>query len=57
MKRKAQANQRDRFIETAREIQADETGKAFERAFGEIVPPKQRPAPKPKSPKPPDKPS
>jgi hypothetical protein len=35
--------QSQRFIETAREIGADETGEAFERAFKKIVPPK-RPA-------------
>ena len=30
-----------RFIETARELEADETGEAFERAFKKIVPPKK----------------
>lgn len=29
-----------RFVETARELEADETGESFERAFKEIVPPK-----------------
>jgi hypothetical protein len=29
-----------RLQETAREIEADETGEAFERAFRKIVPPK-----------------
>lgn len=29
--------QRERFIETAREIEADETGKAFDQAFKKIV--------------------
>lgn len=31
--------QRQRFIETAKEVEADESGEAFERAFGKIVPP------------------
>jgi hypothetical protein len=35
------AAQKKRFIETARELESDETGEAFERAFGKIVPPKQ----------------
>jgi hypothetical protein len=30
-----------RFRDAAREIGADETGKAFEAAFGKIVPPKR----------------
>lgn len=34
--------QSERFIEIARELEADETGQAFERAFGKIVPPKTR---------------
>ena len=29
-----------RFVETARELEADETGEAFERAFKKAVPPK-----------------
>lgn len=33
--------QHDRFKEAAREIGADESGKAFEKAFGKIVPPKR----------------
>lgn len=33
--------QRKRFIETARELGADETGEAFERMFIKVVPPKQ----------------
>ena len=32
--------QKDRFLEKARELEADETGEAFERAFEKIVPPK-----------------
>jgi hypothetical protein len=33
--------QSKRFVETAREIEADETGEAFRRAFEKIVPPKR----------------
>jgi hypothetical protein len=33
-------NSPKRFVETAREIEADETGEAFRRAFEKIVPPK-----------------
>jgi hypothetical protein len=33
-----EAQQSQRFIDTAREIGADESGEAFERAFGKIVP-------------------
>jgi hypothetical protein len=29
-----------RFVEAARQIEADETGEAFDRAFRKIVPPK-----------------
>jgi hypothetical protein len=50
-KRKPDQDQRRRFEEAAREIGADETGEAFERAFGKIVPPKlpaAEPKPKPK---------
>lgn len=36
--------QAERFLKTAREVGADETGEAFERAMDKIVPPK-RPAP------------
>jgi hypothetical protein len=32
--------QSKRFVETAREIEADESGEAFRRAFRKIVPPK-----------------
>lgn len=32
-----------RFIETAREIEADETGEAFRRAFEKVVTPKSPP--------------
>ena len=31
--------QKERFIETARELEADETGEAFERALKKIMPP------------------
>ena len=31
--------QRQRFIDAAHEVGADETGEAFEKAFGKIVPP------------------
>jgi len=34
------AAQRKRFIETAKELEADETGEAFEQAFARVVPPK-----------------
>jgi len=34
------ARQHERFKETARKIEADETGRAFERAFERAVPPK-----------------
>ena len=43
-------DQAKRFEDTAREIGCDETGEAFERAFGKIVPPKL-PEPKPAKPK------
>ena len=36
--------QSKRFVETAREIGADETGEAFRRAFRKIVPPRSSPA-------------
>ena len=34
--------QSERFIETARELEADESGESFERAFEKIAPPKTR---------------
>ena len=37
--KKVQKTQRERFIETAREIDADETGEAFERAVEVLIPP------------------
>jgi hypothetical protein len=36
--------QSERFRQTARDLGCDESGEAFERAFGKIVPPK-RPKP------------
>jgi len=39
--RVAAGEQHKRFKETAREHGADESGKAFEDAFGKIVPPKK----------------
>jgi hypothetical protein len=38
----AEKSQRERFIETARQLEADETGEAFERAFRKIVPTKSK---------------
>ena len=35
--------QKQRFIETAREIGVDETGKEFERLFDRVAPPKKKP--------------
>jgi hypothetical protein len=35
--------QSKRFVEAAREIEADETGEAFRRAFEKIVPRKRKP--------------
>ena len=34
-------SQRERFIEAARKVEADETGAKFERAFKKLVPPKK----------------
>ena len=39
-------NQSERFEEAARELGADESGKAFEDAFGGIVPPRKPEKPK-----------
>jgi hypothetical protein len=38
--------QHDRFKEAAKQTGADETGEAFERAFGKIVPPAQGKSPR-----------
>jgi hypothetical protein len=35
--------QSQRFVETARELECDETGKTFERALKVIAPPKKKP--------------
>lgn len=37
----ADPEQRERFVATARELGCDETGEAFEKAFGKIVPEKR----------------
>jgi hypothetical protein len=42
VKKMGNAEQSERFKETARKLGADETGKAFERAFEKIAPPKRR---------------
>jgi hypothetical protein len=42
-KPKAEKPQIERFKETARQLECDETGEAFERAFAKIVPPKPKP--------------
>lgn len=44
-------DQLKRFRQTAYELGCDESGEAFERAFGKIVPPK-RPKPKDEMPEP-----
>ena len=36
---KDEKSQRERFIETARELEADESGKTFEEAFDKIIKP------------------
>jgi hypothetical protein len=38
---KTKSDQKRQFEETARELGADESGEAFEHAFGKIVPPKK----------------
>jgi hypothetical protein len=38
--------QSERFIDTARILNSDETGKVFKEAFDKLVPPKPSPAPK-----------
>jgi hypothetical protein len=40
-KKMTQAEQSERFKETARNLGADESGEAFRRAFEKIVPPKR----------------
>ncbi len=39
--KKALPNQRERFIEAAREADCDESPEAFERVFAKVVPPKR----------------
>lgn len=38
---KPEKSQKERFIEKARELEADESGEAFERALRKIAPPKK----------------
>ena len=38
----------DRFVETAKALEVDESGKAFERAMEVIVPPRRASPPSPK---------
>ena len=35
--------QRQRFIEAAKDVEADETEESFEKAFGKLVPPAKHP--------------
>ena len=35
--------QRERFVQTAREIEVDESGETFEKAFEKLVPPNHAP--------------
>ena len=41
-KRLSQKEQSERFIETARQLQADESGKAFEKDLKRLLPQKER---------------
>jgi hypothetical protein len=41
-KKNTDTEQSERFTETARRLEVDESGKAFERAFTKLVPPKKR---------------
>lgn len=43
-KKLSQKEQSERFMETARELDVDESGKAFERAAGAILPPRSKPS-------------
>jgi hypothetical protein len=45
-KSQREVSQRQRFIDTAKEVDADESGEEFEGAFGKIVPPKNPPGKK-----------
>jgi hypothetical protein len=40
---KTDKQQSERFIETARKLGADETGRTFDKAFERVVPPKLAP--------------
>lgn len=40
-KKDKEKSQKQRFIETARELGCDETGEKFDEAFRKIVPPKE----------------
>ena len=40
-KKAKEKTQRERFIEAAREIGVDETGKEFERLFRKVIPPQR----------------
>jgi hypothetical protein len=40
---KSDLSQFERFVQTARAVEADETGDTFEKAFEKLVPAKQRP--------------
>lgn len=42
-KKLTQKEQSARFIRTARDVEADESGEVFEMVFEKIVPPKQKP--------------
>ena len=41
-------DQRQRFIDAARELGCDETGKAFDRALGHMLPPRKAGEPAPR---------
>ena len=43
-KKMTQAQQSKQFVETAKALEVDESGKAFEKAIGVIVKPKASPA-------------
>jgi hypothetical protein len=52
-RKKSGPSQFERFVETAREVGADESGATFERAFEKLVPAKTRPRPGEKALRPP----
>lgn len=41
-RKSGEKSQSERFVDTAKELGADESGEAFERAFKKVVPPKAR---------------